>query len=130
MTKTISAIDLTRWQVLLENGAKMRPIQPSAPASAHLAEGRTLAIFDAEHPEDVHPDHWEMHSEGDEFLYLWSGRLVIDLDCANGTHSVTLTPGTGYVVASGLWHRLRLLAPSVLMAITHRTGTQRRKNPE
>lgn len=69
-----------------------------------------------------------MHPDGDEALILCSGRLDLDLEDASGMRTVTMTPRTGHIVPSGTWHRLRLKEPSVLMAITRRSGTQRRKD--
>lgn len=106
----------------------MKPLPQSPLAEERPSRGRTLVVFSAEQPEDVHPDYWEMHPDGDEFLYAWSGRLAIDLENDAGSESVTLATGTGHVVPSCTWHRIRLLQPAILMAITHRDGTQRRKH--
>ncbi|MFT3691261.1 hypothetical protein [Paenirhodobacter sp.] len=55
-------------------------------------------------------------------LILCSGRLELDLKDADGLHTMELMPRTGHVVPSGTWHRLRLMEPSMLIAITHRGG--------
>lgn len=126
MTDMASALDLTRFHLHLGDGPRIRPL--SLAAGERPADGKTLAVFAAERPEDVHPDYWEMHPGGDELLILCSGRLELDLEDSGGLHMVELTPRTGHVVPSGTWHRLRLMEPSLLMAITPRSGTQRRKD--
>jgi len=126
MTDTNSALDLSRFHLHLEDGPRIRPVSPTSGGGP--AAGKTLAVFSAERPEDVHPDYWEMHPGGDELLILCSGRLELDIEDASGLRTVELTPRTGQVVPAGSWHRLRLREPSVLMAITHRSGTQRRRD--
>lgn len=128
MTDTNSGLDLSRFHLHLEDGPRIRPV--SLASGDRPAEGRTLAVFPAERPEDVHPDSWEMHPGGDELLILCSGRLELDIEDADGMRTVELAPRTGQVVPAGSWHRLRLREPSVLLAITHRSGTQRRKDRE
>ncbi|WP_323717831.1 cupin domain-containing protein [Paracoccus aminovorans] len=128
MTDTDSALDLNRFHLHLDDGPRIRPVSVASKAGDRPAEGRTLAVFSAERPEDLHPEYWEMHPGGDELLIACSGRLELDIEDAGGIRTVELTPRTGQVVPAGLWHRLRLLEPAVLMALTHRNGTQRRKD--
>ena len=60
--------------------------------------------------------HWHKHDDEDEFFFVLSGRLFVDVQ--NGP-SVELLPEQGYVVPKGVVHRTR--APertSMLMMAT------------
>ena len=48
--------------------------------------------------------HWHRHEEEDEFFYVVSGRLFVDIE---GGPSVELLPEQGYVVPKGVVHRTR-----------------------
>ena len=45
--------------------------------------------------------HWHRHDAEDEFFYVISGLLQIDLE----RQSIELTPGQGYVIPRGVNHR-------------------------
>ena len=47
--------------------------------------------------------HWHRHDAEDEFFYVISGLLQIDLE----GQSIELTPGQGYVIPRGVNHRTR-----------------------
>ena len=60
--------------------------------------------------------HWHKHEDEDEFFFVLSGRLFVDVE---GGPSVELRPEQGYVVPKGVVHRTR--APertSMLMMAT------------
>ena len=60
--------------------------------------------------------HWHKHDDEDEFFFVLSGRLFVDVE---GGPSVELMPEQGYVVPRGVVHRTR--APertSMLMMAT------------
>lgn len=46
--------------------------------------------------------HWHKHDEDDEFFFVLSGRLDIELE---GGRSITLNKDQGYVVPQGMMHR-------------------------
>jgi len=48
--------------------------------------------------------HWHRHDEEDEFFFVLSGRLFVDVE---GGPSVELLPEQGYVVPKGIVHRTR-----------------------
>lgn len=75
---------------------------------------------------DLHPDKWEMHPHGDEILYLLEGAIDVSLDAENGEELVPLRVGEGCLIASGIWHRLLLRAPSRLLFVTPAGGTRMR----
>lgn len=59
----------------------------------------------------------EMHPDGDEVLYLISGRAnVVLLD--NPQAVVEMMPGDGLVVPKGKWHRVDILEPCQIVYLT------------
>lgn len=63
------------------------------------------------------PHDGEMHPDGDEILYLISGRAnVIFLD--SPAEDVEMRPGDGLVVPKGVWHRVDILAPCEIVYMT------------
>ncbi|MFL6721020.1 MAG: cupin domain-containing protein [Sphingomonas sp.] len=48
--------------------------------------------------------HWHKHDKQDEFFYVVSGRLFVDVE---GGGSVELLPEQGYTVPRGIVHRTR-----------------------
>src|SRR5512143_1503761 len=57
--------------------------------------------------------HWHKHDQDDEFFYVVSGLLLIDLE----DHSVELKPGQGFVVPHGVMHRTRAPKRTVILMI-------------
>jgi mannose-6-phosphate isomerase-like protein (cupin superfamily) len=69
---------------------------------------------------------WEMHPEGDEFVYLLSGAVELLLDRA-GTIERIAVDGTGAVVVPrGVWHTAKVHTPSRMLHVTRGAGTQTR----
>ena len=63
------------------------------------------------------PHGGEMHPDGDEVLYLISGRLrVVFLD--SPLDDVDVLPGDGLVVPKGMWHRVDIIEPSQIVYLT------------
>jgi mannose-6-phosphate isomerase-like protein (cupin superfamily) len=63
------------------------------------------------------PHDGEMHPDGDEVLYLVSGRVRVvfpddDID------DIDVGPGDGLVVPKGMWHRVDILEPSRIVYLT------------
>ena len=56
--------------------------------------------------------HWHKHDAEDEFFLVLEGRLLIDIDGAEGTE---LAPGQGYVVPAGTIHRTRAPERTVIL---------------
>lgn len=69
---------------------------------------------------------WEMHPEGDEFVYLLSGEAVFLLEEAGGVRSVPLHGRGAVVVPRGTWHTAKVSAPSRMLFVTCGAGTQHR----
>lgn len=69
---------------------------------------------------------WEMHPEGDEFVYLLGGavELLLEQDGRIVTHRLE---GSGAVVVPrGVWHTARVREPSRMLHVTRGAGTQTR----
>lgn len=71
--------------------------------------------------------HLEMHPNGDEVLYLLSGKLDILIEQAGREQRVPLRAvGSGVVIPVGAWHRAIVVEPGRLMFITWGEGTEHR----
>jgi len=58
-----------------------------------------------------------MHSDGDELLYLVSGRVHVILEEADGQRVVEVTGGPALVAPWGVWHQILLQEPTQLLHI-------------
>ncbi len=72
------------------------------------------------------PHNGEMHPDGDELLYLVSGKVQIHVEVAGEEKSIELTPGEAFIVPQGVWHRVHLHEPSQLIHITPGPGGEHR----
>jgi len=70
------------------------------------------------------PHGGERHPDGDELLYLVSGRLDVVLEEDGVENTVELHPGDAFVVPKGIWHRVVMREPSQLIHITPGPGGQ------
>lgn len=57
--------------------------------------------------------HWHKHENEDEFFYVVSGRLLIDLE----DRRIDLTPGKGVVIPKGVMHRPRAPERTVILMV-------------
>ena len=63
------------------------------------------------------PHGGEMHPDGDEVLYLISGKArVVFLDGKDD--DIEMQPGDGLVIPRGLWHRVDILEPCQIVYVT------------
>lgn len=63
------------------------------------------------------PHGGEMHPDGDEILYLISGKVrVVFLESEE--NDVDVMPGDGLVVPKGTWHRVDIIEPSQIVYLT------------
>ena len=75
------------------------------------------------------PHGGEMHPDGDEVLYLVSGKIrIVFLDSAD--EDVVVQPGGGLVVPKGTWHRVDILEPSQIVYLTPGPNNQFRLESE
>ena len=74
------------------------------------------------------PHGGERHADGDEVLYLISGRVnVVFLDSDEG--DIDVRPGDGLVVPKGTWHRVDIIEPSQIVYLTPGPNNQFRPLP-
>ncbi len=93
------------------------------PGPPKRIDGMTIGILtmteDAPHGGEVHPD-------GDEILYVISGRLRVEGD--SSPEPLELAAGGACIVRKGEWHRVSVLEPTQLIHVTpgpngdHRPG--------
>ena len=63
------------------------------------------------------PHNGEMHPDGDEILYLISGKVrVVFVD--GDAEDVDVHPGDGLVIPKGVWHRVDILEPCQIVYLT------------
>lgn len=76
------------------------------------------------------PHQGEMHPDGDEILFLVSGKVTVTLEDEDPPRNVELQPGQALVVPRGVWHRVRLNEPSQILHVTPGPGGEHRRGPE
>ena len=87
---------------------------PERPDPPVMVDGLTFGVATMS---ENSPHGGERHADGDEVLYLISGRVEVvflDSDEAN----ISLMPGDGLVVPRGVWHRVDILEPSQIVYLT------------
>jgi mannose-6-phosphate isomerase-like protein (cupin superfamily) len=57
--------------------------------------------------------HWHKHELDDEFFFVLSGQLLVDLE----DRTITLNPGEGVTVTKGVVHRTRALQKTVMLMV-------------
>jgi mannose-6-phosphate isomerase-like protein (cupin superfamily) len=67
--------------------------------------------------------HWHKHDHEDEFFVVLEGQLLIDLEGAEGTRTVTLDRHLGYTVPKGVVHRTRALHKTIVLMVEAATVT-------
>jgi mannose-6-phosphate isomerase-like protein (cupin superfamily) len=107
--------------------AKTAEFFRSADGNPELMDGRTVALYHVNGPDDVHYPVWEMHPEGDELLILASGSLSVEFRRGKTAQTAPLPPQAACIVPAGMWHRLIVHEPCVLIAITTRRNTAHEK---
>ncbi len=92
-------------------------------------DGFTVGVV--RHMDAPPPHRGELHPDGDELLYLVSGRLEVVLDDGDLDHPGTETrhafgPGDAFVVPKGVWHRLEVVEPAHVVHVTPGPGSAHR----
>lgn len=73
---------------------------------------------------------WEVHPEGDEFVYLLEGDTDFILSQNGVERTVRVSePGSFVVVPKGAWHTARPHAPTTLLFVTPGEGTLNAEAP-
>lgn len=61
--------------------------------------------------------HWHHHDLEDEFFYVISGRLLLDLK----NETIELIPGQGFTIPRGVIHRTRAIEKTVVLMVEGNT---------
>lgn len=69
---------------------------------------------------------WEMHPNGDEFVYLLSGAVEFHLEEGETVRKLVLEGSGAVVVPRGIWHTAKVRAPSRALHVTRGAGTETR----
>ena len=94
-----------------ELSAALVPAQPDPPAPVSGLTFGVATMFE-------NPSHnGEMHPDGDEILYLISGRVVVTLE-TEPVERVEMSAGNGLVVPKGVWHTVEIVEPSQIVYVT------------
>jgi mannose-6-phosphate isomerase-like protein (cupin superfamily) len=114
--------DLSQMVVgLCRNGNAQ--VVPQAQGPPARIEGLTVGAPVMDGPA---PHAGEMHPDGDELLFVVSGRLSVYLEDQGGERELRLAAGEAVVVPRGVWHRVVPLETSQLVHITPGPGGQHR----
>jgi len=109
----IVPVDVTRFALDIHRDLSISPrARKSGPPER--IDGMTVGFVsvtrDAPHNGEVHPD-------GDEILYVLSGKLRV-IGESDPSTALDLGPGEACIVRRGEWHRVTMLEPSQLLHIT------------
>lgn len=73
-----------------------------------------------------HWANWEMHPNGDEFVYVLDGDIEFVLELPSGLAKVRISGSGAVVVPRGIWHTAEVFAPSRMLFVTRGEGTLHR----
>jgi len=121
---SLATMGLFDGVVRLRTDGTAAPAGRAALATAEAGEW-AVAAFHAADDSALHSDLWERHPAGDELLCVLSGAVRLYLgDHRAGTESAAVvTAGRTVVVPAGTWHRLSVVEPADLLAVTPPLGT-------
>lgn len=91
--------------------ASLVPSQPDPPIPV---SGATFGVVTMT---ENAPHGGEMHPDGDEVLYLISGRVLVTLE-SDPVEKLEMAPGDGVVVPKGVWHTVDIIEPSQIVYLT------------
>jgi mannose-6-phosphate isomerase-like protein (cupin superfamily) len=94
----------------------------------HLAEGHVLGVLAISSSDDLHAE-WEMHPAGDEVLIMLTGKLNVEYSDGVRGGASSLGSGQAMVMPKGVWHRLALREPGLLLSLSPLQGTELSQNP-
>jgi quercetin dioxygenase-like cupin family protein len=60
------------------------------------------------------PHDGEMHPDGDEIVYVISGRIEVTIDSEK---LIEIVAGTGVVIPKGVWHKIHVIEPAQLVTV-------------
>ena len=75
------------------------------------------------------PHAGELHPDGDELLFVVSGRFNVTLELDAGHRDIEMRAGDALVVPCGVWHLVAVQEPGQLVHITPGPGGDHRPLP-
>lgn len=109
----IDRVDPSRFLVDIHRDLSLTP-RVRKPGPPERIDGMTVGI---QHVTEDAPHAGEVHPDGDEFLYVISGRFRVTGDSAPDA-PVELGPGEACIVRKGEWHVVHVVEPGQLVNIT------------
>jgi quercetin dioxygenase-like cupin family protein len=91
--------------------ASLVPATPNPPIPVH---GVTIGVVTMT---ENSPHGGEMHPDGDEVLYLISGRVKVKLE-TQPAQEMEMASGDGLIVPKGVWHTVDIIAPCQIVYVT------------
>ena len=109
----INPVDLSRFMINIDHGFNISTvaIRPGPPESS---DGLNIGVATLENDP---PHAGEVHLDGDEFLYIISGRVRITSD-SNPGQTLELGAGDACIIEKGEWHKVYVLEKTQLIHIT------------
>jgi quercetin dioxygenase-like cupin family protein len=99
---------------------------PTEADPAIPVNGATFGVADMT---ENSPHDGERHPDGDEVLYLVSGKVrVVFVD--SDEPDIDVMPGDGLIVPKGVWHRVDILEPSRIVYLTPGPNNEYRPLPD
>jgi len=98
---------------------------PARPDPAIPVDGYTFGVATMS---ENSPHDGEMHPDGDEVLYLISGKVRVTLEF-DPVQELDMLPGDGMIVPKGIWHRVDIVEPSQIVYLTPGPGGEYRPLP-
>jgi mannose-6-phosphate isomerase-like protein (cupin superfamily) len=109
----IVAVDVTRFALDLHRDLSVTP-RATKPGPPERIDGVTIGFVSV--TRDV-PHNGEVHPDGDEILYVISGRLRVTGE-SDPHDALDMGPGDACIVRKGEWHRVLMVEPAQLIHIT------------
>ena len=96
-------------------------LEPVGPGPPRRVDGWTLGVARML-PTDRAHHGGERHPDGDEVVYIISGRVTLLLDEGGDERTVELATGQASVIPRGVWHRLLVREPTQVLFVTPGPG--------
>ena len=122
MTSGIRPFDFSSAQVALFPDGRSEVLHPVAGPPPSVDGFNVAAPLLTRNP----PHGGEMHPDGDELIFLISGRFDLYAE-EDGVETVTpVSAGQAVIVPKGVWHRLDIKEPCQIVVMTPGPGGEHR----
>ena len=116
-------VELASQVVGIERTSGRVVLVPQTGGPPTRIDGHTIGVVSV----SGEPPHGgEVHPDGDELLYVISGRINVHLELDTGDQDIELAPGQAQVVPRGVWHQITTIETAQLLHITPGPGGQAR----